>query len=1083
MSEAFVSVLNSSIAAVWGIAAVIILRLLLKKVPRKYICFLWALVAIRLVLPFSFESALSLIPSAHTFQIVESRETSVFMDDTEKNRDEAGTADDAEVSKEGPVISEDAEGYKEYQELGEDMTNGLYVGMENGTSSKTGEQVLQINSGFAAIDEVTNRYLSRQPVRINTGAGTKLHSSAAEPEKNHQVWDLVAVLPYVWTAGVVILFAGALISYGKLHRKVRISIKRDDGSYACDKISTPFILGVLSPKIYLPYSLDRDSVQYVLAHEKAHLQRKDHWWKVLGYVLLAIHWFNPLVWVGYVLFCKDIEFACDERVIAHRDSEYKKAYAMTLLSCSVPGIHIVTAPIGFGEINVKERIIAVMHEKKPSFWISVLTIFMGIILVVCFLTGPKQKSGLENALGPSDNVGQNTSPDSPAEADTEHVSDGAQTETREVFDSYHTLYEFSCKNWTDQLIAEGKIQKEDQLIGALILQDREQTLPEIRDYRGDFLAFGEDGNVKIYRSDMKVEYSEKDGKERFVLLEETDFELSEIHNKKEAMETEPVFLNVYVDDVYIFDRVADYLKANHDKMYQKLLQPDTALEYFMHLEDGKAEWLPVSMYEALVTFTFDNGDTIHVVMQRMAGMDIWQPGFLLEKYPEWCDRYISSIYEMNKILQNVTASSLQEETLTAEELIRSNDGNFVNTRSGFAILNALSKDVVLYGTWQANDPTTRAMVLRVEDEVYPIYVDWENMRRAMPELYKADFDGDGDEEYAIILVNKTGTGFSGEALYLLDIENGTPSVYEFAERDWLRQVEEGMEYQYVEEYNSLRFSYPDGKYLYFYQLEEDSFERLVLGDIQEFEIKNDRIYFDVYGGVISKEAAHPQYESGIEFLCPVTYEGKGRFILGKLAANRREPGNINDLEDTVYTRDLKSVSADLSQNGIADTISIGVEYTLEDEKLTTEELLKKGHCLRVRVENDGNPDGCTFERRISLERFDGNVLALYLVHDKGKDYLMDLRSCLWQGNGELEYKVFLLGEDGTKYPLEEDILYLNYNEPDPEMPTEEIKAFTQKLQAWLDKGELLVMADEEYGIRLYGNGAGLTVEEIWVRFE
>ena len=195
----------------------------------------------------------------------------------------------------------------------------------------------------------------------------------------------------VWALGMPVLLGYGIFSYLQLKRRVAASLMTAEGVYLCDNIDTPFILGILRPRIYLPSTLDGSLHEAVLLHEQAHLQRRDHWWKPLGYVLLTIHWFNPLVWLSYILLCRDIELACDEKVIRNMDTQHKKHYSEALLQCSIPR-HLITAcPLAFGEVGAKQRIKAVLHYKKPAFWVIAAALLVCIGLCFAFLTKPTIK--------------------------------------------------------------------------------------------------------------------------------------------------------------------------------------------------------------------------------------------------------------------------------------------------------------------------------------------------------------------------------------------------------------------------------------------------------------------------------------------------------------------------------------------------------------------------------------------------------------------------------------------------------------------------------------------------------------------
>lgn len=236
-----------------------------------------------------------------------------------------------------------------------------------------------INSGVPAINSAVNPLLQE--------SFTPDPAASVNPL---QIWTLIAAV--VWITGMEAMFAYALVSFWRLRRKVRAAVPAGSGVWICDEVETPFILGIVSPRIYLPSYINEGNeaeTAHVLAHERAHLKRRDHWWKPFGFILLSVYWFHPLVWLAYILFCRDIELACDERVVKDYSLEEKKAYSGALLSCSVSRKMVTACPLAFGETGVKERVKTVLNYKKPGFWAVVAAAFVCVIVAVCFLTNPK----------------------------------------------------------------------------------------------------------------------------------------------------------------------------------------------------------------------------------------------------------------------------------------------------------------------------------------------------------------------------------------------------------------------------------------------------------------------------------------------------------------------------------------------------------------------------------------------------------------------------------------------------------------------------------------------------------------------
>ena len=233
----------------------------------------------------------------------------------------------------------------------------------------------QIHTGIGALNSAINPIIS-QSFTPNPG-------DSANPL---QIWIPVAAV--VWLVGFAIMLVYTAVSYLMLHRKVATAVLLQGNIFQSEYVDSPFVLGIIKPRVYLPFQINGEQLSLVVAHEHAHIRRKDHWWKPLGFLLLAIYWFHPLMWLGYILLCRDIELACDEKVIQNMDSETKADYSEALVACSVNRRRIAACPLAFGEVGVKARVKSVMHYKKPAFWMIAAAILASIAAGVCFLTDP-----------------------------------------------------------------------------------------------------------------------------------------------------------------------------------------------------------------------------------------------------------------------------------------------------------------------------------------------------------------------------------------------------------------------------------------------------------------------------------------------------------------------------------------------------------------------------------------------------------------------------------------------------------------------------------------------------------------------
>ncbi len=237
-----------------------------------------------------------------------------------------------------------------------------------------------IDSGVTVINEIVN------PIIISSFAPPDTLTSI----NPIQVW--LAIMWNLWVLGIIAMLIYAIVSYLRLRIRTRVAIETEKGIFICDNIQSPFILGIFKPRILLPSSMDESHKKHVIAHEKAHLKRLDHLWKPIGFALLTVYWFNPVLWVAYILFCRDIELACDEHVIKDMGEYDKKEYSTALLACSIPKKMITACPLAFGEVGVKERIKGVLNYKKPAFWLIVVAVVISVVIAVCFLTNPMEES-------------------------------------------------------------------------------------------------------------------------------------------------------------------------------------------------------------------------------------------------------------------------------------------------------------------------------------------------------------------------------------------------------------------------------------------------------------------------------------------------------------------------------------------------------------------------------------------------------------------------------------------------------------------------------------------------------------------
>lgn len=374
LKTAFLKLANISISASWLVLAILVLRLVLKKAPKWVNVLLWGIVAVRLICPFTIESALSLIPSTQT------------------------------------------------------------IPMNIEMAAKPA-----IDSGVEAVNSMVNPMIA--------ASFTPNPAASANPL---QIWIPLAAV--IWAFGMVLMFLYTAISYWRLNRRINTAVLYRDNIFQSEHISSPFVLGIIKPKIYLPFHMNEQDLQHVVAHEQAHIRRKDHWWKPVGFLLLTVYWFNPLMWVAYVLLCRDIELACDEKVIEELNSEQRANYTQALVACSVNRRMISACPLAFGEVDVKERVKSIMNYRKPTFWIIVVSTVACAIVAICFLTNPVEQDVVPGIYGSIDSSKWNITLEidnvTPKGATIKLIQDGGYLPNRLFYGDDYSIERYENSQWT-----------------------------------------------------------------------------------------------------------------------------------------------------------------------------------------------------------------------------------------------------------------------------------------------------------------------------------------------------------------------------------------------------------------------------------------------------------------------------------------------------------------------------------------------------------------------------------------------------------------------------------------------------------
>ena len=366
MRDVFWEVLSRSITAGWLVLAVAALRLILKRAPRRVSVLLWGMVALRLLCPVSIESRFSLVPQVQAL--------------TQRLLAEAGLD----------------------QYAGTALSPGNVSGNLSGDMPGTVPGIVPGDAAGTAPGKAAGEAGAPEPGAEDGPFGIGMLSTDSRLPSGGPLlfgkWNIIDVLPIVWMIGAVSMGLYALLAYLRLRKLVSTAVVMRDNIFQSEAVDSPFVLGVVRPRIYIPFRIEGRNLVHVVMHEQVHILRRDYWWKPLGFVVLSVYWFHPLMWLAYILLCRDIELACDERAIKELDDGQRADYSQALLDCSVSRRSIAACPLAFGETGVKTRVKSVLGYRKPGFWILALAVVACIVVAVCFLTDPARDSGSRAAL-------------------------------------------------------------------------------------------------------------------------------------------------------------------------------------------------------------------------------------------------------------------------------------------------------------------------------------------------------------------------------------------------------------------------------------------------------------------------------------------------------------------------------------------------------------------------------------------------------------------------------------------------------------------------------------------------------------
>ena len=446
MEKLFLTVLNLSVTASYLVVAVIVARWLLRKTPKSIVCYLWLLVGIRLICPFSVESAFSLLPkqpafdnrqifwnsqnendtdgtNANSFNAEAMNPDNLFPDKIDPDSSEKNSLNQGNVNQDNTNQDKENQDNMNQDNMNQDNANQDSMNQDSINQDSTNQDSMNqdsmnqdsmnqdstnqdtMNQDSMNQDSMNQDSMNQDSMNQDSMNKTGIRQSDSTQATTMFLPKIYRIASYFWLAGILVMFVYFVVSWRRVQSKVRTAIPMDLAGtkyYQCDNISSPFLFGIVKPRIYVPSHIAKQELSYVLRHETAHRQRRDYMVKPISYLLLMVYWINPILWAAYILLCRDIELACDEQVVKEMGTDCKKAYSQALLTYSVSRSSIAACPVAFGEIGVKQRVKNILNYKKPTFWVFLAAAAAGIVITVCFMTKPKMQDTTDK------NIAENT---------------------------------------------------------------------------------------------------------------------------------------------------------------------------------------------------------------------------------------------------------------------------------------------------------------------------------------------------------------------------------------------------------------------------------------------------------------------------------------------------------------------------------------------------------------------------------------------------------------------------------------------------------------------------------------------------
>lgn len=832
MHEIIMKALQLALGGSITLLVVMALRGMFKKIPKKFICFLWMVALIRLcmpVLPQGPVPAFWRVPA----------ETKEAAEDGQQYMPEKG-------SYSVRVESIEKNGKPTW-------TEAFVMAESIGNTENIAITEYIANDGDVIWKEDTAKV---ENAEVKTPFGAIRNAVAAI--------DIVRVLGVVWIVGIFCAMGYLLVSYLRFAKTLKDAhpIHSFKG-YAVKEHSVaglPAVFGLFRPVIYVPTSFeewgDANQREMILLHEITHIKRRDNILKLFSMVVLCLYWWNPLVWLSVGFLNNDIEMACDEGVLAEGGSERKEAYAKVLLHYAVQRSGMVL-PVGFGESNTEGRIKNIIGYKKTTVWVSGLLILGVGIITIFMMTRPRDVMANETQANEKEAVVFSSESDEQENENAENVVIAETNGESIKNDDPEKLakagkhvgskadWQHACREyWGDRLLEEGKISNLERDLFFYAPENLPEESDEFTHYKA--VAVAENGEIFIYDSKCLPTADEYD------FSETMHTELGAMVSK-EDLQNNPVFLfNGWLEDIEGESLWVNLVPVSAERLERANGNPDVDLkdsvkagEFFLRLQGGKGEFIQGSISNGYLKYTFANGDSEFIEMCKYE--EIWYPDCICGFVEEYREPYLKDLIEANEYLAGVDVNALKnvKESVEGRGVLEKE----YELMNHYVILSrAKEADAVLYGMYGG-----MAMVLRVKDQVVPILLNWFSPQMQIPEIYAGDYDGDGQEEYALKTHFKTGTGISGDQLYIIELTNDSYEIFEYTED--MRQDQWDTTCDFDETNKLLTVQAENGKEVVldltdsFKEREADGetpeLQAVRYGDYESFSIEGDNIYYEV----------------------------------------------------------------------------------------------------------------------------------------------------------------------------------------------------------------------------------------------